>query len=379
MVERNRKKILFGLGLIGLVGVTGCGYSDEEKTQIQKYESQASENAVRYISEKYGFEAEVLETEFETVKSFGVPDFSPDATGDVLVFMEYNGKNFSVMISGEKTTSDGIDNYQLEQIQMAIEEQVNSMAGFSAREIQVLYGSYYETGMDLKDSGLIRTHFDGDNLLEVLSENDCQMICSGVNEDLSLIDGETVKELFGDGEVLFVSYRSDEAFENAGRRSFNLGGTPLAYDVEDKAIYIEEYRVFGGNDEEYAVYDLREQDGIYYVPADKGAQVILTETVLDDASNWNGHGFKNAEQVLDAAYEITSESSAINLFIPVELLESSETADTVGMIVFQCAGEDGTEYKHAVTSLTEDGRYLTGTIYMRDYQEMKISVLRNRE
>ena len=58
MMKHNR--ILLGIGLIAITAFAGCGYSDEEIIQIQKYESQASENAVCYISEKYGFEAEVL-------------------------------------------------------------------------------------------------------------------------------------------------------------------------------------------------------------------------------------------------------------------------------------------------------------------------------
>lgn len=358
------------------VTFTGCGYSEEEKAQMQEYENQASENAVNYISEKYGFQANVLEADCETVDVIGVPDFSPSATGDVLVRMEYDGYEFMVMISGEESITAGSDNYQLEQIQQAIVEEINTQTGFSVREMQVVYGNYYQTGMDLDDNGLVHTYYDGSNLAEVLSENDCQMVCSCIGVDLSLVDVGEIKKLVGDAEVLFVSYRSEDDFENAENRDFNLGGSSLAYGIENKALYIDAYRVIGGNDEEYVVYDLREQDGIYYVPKVQDAQVILTETVLDDASNWNDHGFSNAKQVLATAYAIDSESDVLYVFIPVDMLENRESTDTVGIIVCQCENEEGTKYGHAVTSLSDDGRYLVGTIYMRDYLELKISVLR---
>ena len=379
MSKRGCKRVLLALSMMMFAAFTGCGYSEEEKAQMQEYENQASDNAVNYISEKYGIQAKVLEAECETAESFGVPDFSPSATGDVMVRMEYNGNEFMVLISGEEATTDGTDNYQLEQVQQAIAQQTQAIAGVSAREILVVYGSYYETRMDLNDSGMVETYYDGSNLSEVLSEDECQIVFSFVDADLSMIDAGAVKEAFGDSECLFVSYRSEEDFENAGRRRFNMGGAPLAYDVEDKALYIREYRVIGGSEEEYVVYELREQDGIYYVPEDRDAQVILTQTTLDDVSNWNGRGFLDARQVLDTAYAITSESNAIYFFIPVELLEDVGSADTVGMIVFQYEKDGETKYKHTVTDLPDDGRYLVGTIYTQNYPEIKISVLRDSE
>lgn len=379
MSKRGCRRILLVLSMMVLVVFTGCGYTEEEKAQMQEYESQASENAIQYIAEKYGFQAKVLETSCETVESFGVPDFSPSATGDVLVRMEHNGEEFLVMISGEEATTDGMDNYQLEHVQLALADQTRVLTGFSAKEILVIYGNYYETRMDLNDSGMVRTYYDGNNLSEVLSEGDCQIVFSFVDVDLSMIDAGEVKEAFGNSECLFVSYRSEEDFENAGRRRFNMGGAPLAYDIEDKALYIGEYRVIGGSEEEYVVYELREQDGIYYVPQDRDAQVILTETTLDDVSNWNGRGFLDAKQVLDTAYAITSESNAIYFFIPVDLLEDVGSADTVGMIVYQYEKDGETLYKHTVTNLSDDGRYLVGTIYTQNYPEIKISVLRDSE
>ena len=113
MSKRGCKRVLLALSMMLFAAFTGCGYSEEEKAQMQEYENQASDNAVNYISEKYGVQAKVMEAECETAESFGVPDFSPSATGDVMVRMEYDGNEFMVLISGEEATTDGTDNYQL--------------------------------------------------------------------------------------------------------------------------------------------------------------------------------------------------------------------------------------------------------------------------
>ena len=209
------KWILLFLSAIMSVTLTGCGYSEEEKAQMQEYENQASENAVSYISEKYGFQADILDAECETVDVVAVPDFSPSATGVVRVRMEYDGHEFLVKIAGDEVTTDGSDTYQLEQIQQAILEKMNALTGFSVREMHVAYGRYWNPVMDLSDSGLVHTYYDGSNLSEVLSEKGCRMVCSGVGVDLSMIDVEELKELVGDREVLFVSYRSEDDFVHA--------------------------------------------------------------------------------------------------------------------------------------------------------------------
>ncbi len=377
MGKHGRKRLFFLLSIIMCVFFSGCGYSREEKAQMKEYEKQASENAVNYISDKYGFEARVIETECEKLEHFTFLDFWPGATGDVLVHMQYEGQEFLVFISGTEQTKEGMDNYQIEQVEQAIKEQANELTGFSAQEIKFKYGSSCRGRMDLNKNGLVHTYYDGTNLSHVLSENDCQIVYSCIDENLASIDTKTVKEVFGDGEMLFVSYRSDDDFEAAGKRNFNMGGFPLAYGIEDKSLYIREYRAVGGNDEEYVEYDLREQDGVYYVPSDSDSQVSLTKTVMDDASNWNGRGFLNAKQVLENAYLVETETNALYLFIPLDILDDCGSDDDVGMIVYQYEDESGTQYAHAVTWLSDDGKYLVGTIYMRDYSKLKISVLRD--
>ena len=94
-----------------MLTVTGCGYTREEKKAMKRYEKQGRENAKNYIKEKYGFDAAIKKLTCETYNSGPVPDFSPSPTGNVFVKMNYHGEDFSVVISGENTNTDGIDNW----------------------------------------------------------------------------------------------------------------------------------------------------------------------------------------------------------------------------------------------------------------------------
>ncbi|MBR5801079.1 MAG: hypothetical protein IKY23_13580 [Lachnospiraceae bacterium] len=373
------KSILFLFCLLMCGIFSGCGYSREEKLQMKEYKKQASENAICYVYEKYGIEAKVIETECEKLARFTILDFWPSATGNVLVHMKYDKEEFLVVISGTEQTNAGMDNYQIEEIRQAIKEQATELVGFSIEEIGSIYGGACRGSMKINKNGLVNTYYDGTNLAQILTENGSQTVCSCIDEDLSVIDDEGMKKALGDEEMLFVSYRSKDDYGAVKERNINLGGFPLAYGIEEKSLFIREYRVFGGIDEEYVKFDLREQDGIYYIPKDSDAKITLTAKKMNNASNWNGRGFSNAKQVLDNAYLVESDTEAIYFFVPRALLEESESADEMEKIVYQCYNESGTQYEHAVTWLSDDGKYLFGTIYMRDYSDIRLSVLRDIE
>ena len=76
--------------------LTGCGYTQEEKAEMKRYEKQGRENAENYIKAKYGIDAKVRELNCEKYNSGPVPDFFPSPTGNVFIRMNYQGKDFSV-------------------------------------------------------------------------------------------------------------------------------------------------------------------------------------------------------------------------------------------------------------------------------------------
>ena len=58
----KKRNIVYYLLLILIMAVlTGCGYTQEEKAEMKRYEKQGRENAENYIKAKYGIDAKVRE------------------------------------------------------------------------------------------------------------------------------------------------------------------------------------------------------------------------------------------------------------------------------------------------------------------------------
>ena len=53
----KKRNIVYYLFLILIMAVlTGCGYTQEEKVEMKRYEKQGRENAENYIKAKYGID-----------------------------------------------------------------------------------------------------------------------------------------------------------------------------------------------------------------------------------------------------------------------------------------------------------------------------------
>ena len=138
MKSMKKRNIVYYLLLILIMAVlTGCGYTQEEKAE-------------NYIKAKYGIDAKVRELNCEKYNSGPVPDFFPSPTGNVFIRMNYQGKDFSVFISGERENTEGIDNYQFQEIVTAFSQELDEITGFHAESVFVSYGEY-ETVNDEKN------------------------------------------------------------------------------------------------------------------------------------------------------------------------------------------------------------------------------------
>ena len=90
MKSMKKRNIVYYLLLIFIMAVlTGCGYTQEEKAEMKRYEKQGRENAENYIKAKYGIDAKVRELNCEKYNSGPVPDFFPSPTGNVFIRMNY--------------------------------------------------------------------------------------------------------------------------------------------------------------------------------------------------------------------------------------------------------------------------------------------------
>ena len=138
----KRKAVYWILLALIMVTVTGCGYTLEEKREMKRYEKQGRENAKNYIREKYGIDAKITEINCEKYSSSPVPDFFPSPTGNCIRENEVQGgRFFRCDIRAEKNT-DGLDNYQFQEIATAFAQEMYNITGLHAESAYVCYGEY---------------------------------------------------------------------------------------------------------------------------------------------------------------------------------------------------------------------------------------------
>ena len=355
--------------------LTGCGYTAEEKVEMKRYEKQGKQNAMEYIEEKYGIRAKVQGVSCEKVNTAPIPDLWPAPTGKVRVNMKAGDKEFCVLISGEEETTEGYDDYQRDEITEALQREMAEQTGLEAEELFVSYGYYRSTDLADKRNCMVHTRFDGDNLRQIMEESDFSVIYSYIDEDLSKIPAEKIMQEIGQGEFLLVSYRSGDDYENSDNHDYNMGGYPLAYDIEHNGVFIREYYFFSGREDEYVVNHVGEYDGFYYL-ADDGAEVHFEQVQIDDPSNWDGRGFVKAGQVMKA-YSLTTDADRIVLYIPKTLLDPVEVKGV--KVALQYKADGNTRYEGSLTFTTGRDNYLMTTVYMRDYEDMIFTVMRSEK
>lgn len=246
----GKRKAVYWLFLaLIMVTVTGCGYTLEEKREMKRYEKQGRENAKNYIREKYGIDAKITEINCEKYSSSPVPDFFPSPTGNVFVKMKYKGADFLVAISGQKKNTDGLDNYQFQEIATAFAQEMYNITGLHAESAYVCYGEY-GTVKDEKN-GMIHTFYDGENLAEVLQKESARAVVSYANQDVEQIPVSQISQKTGVDTILLTDYESREAYQTVRCPYYNLAGWPIENGIENQLYLINGYRVVGAGEDTY--------------------------------------------------------------------------------------------------------------------------------
>lgn len=365
----KRKAVYWILLALIMVTVTGCGYTLEEKREMKRYEKQGRENAKNYIREKYGIDAKITEINCEKYSSSPVPDFFPSPTGNVFVKMKYKGADFLVAISGQKKNTDGLDNYQFQEIATAFAQEMYNITGLHAESAYVCYGEY-GTVKDEKN-GMIHTFYDGENLAEVLQKESARAVVSYANQDVEQIPVSQISQKTGVDTILLTDYESREAYQTVRCPYYNLAGWPIENGIENQLYLMNGYRVVGAGEDTYVKCEKKIQDDIILITEQPQEQVALEKTVLDSQENWNGNGFIDAKQVTDA-YTLETDAEKVYVYFPVEKLNTDDVEHA--QLVKQYQYQDETCYRNILGGVTDDGRYIRGIIYTRDESEIKISV-----
>lgn len=365
----KRKAVYWILLALIMVTVTGCGYTLEEKREMKRYEKQGRENAKNYIREKYGIDAKITEINCEKYSSSPVPDFFPSPTGNVFVKMKYKGAEFFVAISGQKKNTDGLDNYQFQEIATAFSQEMYNITGLHAESAYVCYGEY-GTVKDEKN-GMIHTFYDGENLAEVLQKESARAVVSYANQDVEQIPVSQISQKTGVDTILLTDYESREAYQTVRCPYYNLAGWPIENGIENQLYLMNGYRVVCAGEDTYVKCEKKIQDDIILITENPKDQIILEKTSLDSQENWNGNGFIDAKQVA-SAYAFDTNSEKVYVYFPVEKLDTKEVKEAQLVKQYQYKGE--TCYDNIISKVTDDGKYIHGIIYTRDETEIKISV-----
>lgn len=365
----KRKAVYWILLVLIMVTVTGCGYTLEEKREMKRYEKQGRENAKNYIREKYGIDAKITEINCEKYSSSPVPDFFPAPTGNVFGKMKYKGADFLVAISGQKKNTDGLDNYQFQEIATAFAQEMYNITGLHAESAYVCYGEY-GTVKDEKN-GMIHTFYDGENLAEVLQKESARAVVSYANQDVEQIPVSQISQKTGVDTILLTDYESREAYQTVRCPYYNLAGWPIENGIENQLYLMNGYRVVGAGEDTYVKCEKKIQDDIILITENPKDQIILEKTSLDSQENWNGNGFIDAKQVA-SAYTFDTNSEKVYVYFPVEKLDMKEVKEAQLVKQYQYKGE--TCYDNIISKVTDDGKYIHGIVYTRDETEIKISV-----
>ena len=365
----KRKVVYWILLALIMVTVTGCGYTLEEKREMKRYEKQGRENAKNYIREKYGIDAKITEINCEKYSSSPVPDFFPSPTGNVFVKMKYKGADFFVAISGQKKNTDGLDNYQFQEIATAFAQEMYNITGLHAESAYVCYGEY-GTVKDEKN-GMIHTFYDGENLAEVLQKESARAVVSYADQDVEQIHVSQISQKTGVDTILLTDYESREAYQTVRCPYYNLAGWPIENGIENQLYLMNGYRVVGAGEDTYVKCEKKIQDDIILITENPKDQIILEKTSLDSQENWNGNGFIDAKQVA-SAYAFDTNSEKVYVYFPVEKLDTKEVKEAQLVKQYQYKGE--TCYDNIISKVTDDGKYIHGIVYTRDETEIKISV-----
>ena len=365
----KRKAVYWILLALIMATVTGCGYTLEEKREMKRYEKQGRENAKNYIREKYGIDAKITEINCEKYSSSPVPDFFPSPTGNVFVKMKYKGADFFVAISGQKKNTDGLDNYQFQEIATAFAQEMYNITGLHAESAYVCYGEY-GTVKDEKN-GMIHTFYDGENLAEVLQKESARAVVSYANQDVEQISVSQISQKTGIDTILLTDYESREAYQTVRCPYYNLAGWPIENGIENQLYLMNGYRVVGAGEDTYVKCEKKIQDDIILITENPKDQIILEKTSLDSQENWNGNGFIDAKQVA-SAYAFDTNSEKVYVYFPVEKLDTKEVKEAQLVKQYQYKGE--TCYDNIISKVTDDGKYIHGIVYTKDETEIKISV-----
>lgn len=161
----------------------------------------AKERAAAHISEKYGFDAEIVNAEVpDDAETIFMPDNKSDYT---LVTMQYDGKQFYAAVSRKDEAAPVCDNYQTDDIEAALSAAIDECEPWkvkmSAEQVTPLVGKYI----------FYNTYFTGANWQELHDERPLKIYVRYFDVPLTANRFEPLLKLGAD--LTIETYTEDES------------------------------------------------------------------------------------------------------------------------------------------------------------------------
>ncbi len=355
----NKSYICLIVVSILLIIVTGCGYSKEEKEDMEKLKTQASLNALNYIKNKYNFSAKVISTEIEKEDTGPVINFQPKPTKYVFVNCEYNKKSFQVYIRGDEVTIDGVDNYQFMEIKNDIIKLINSKTGLEAYSSNIKYGKIASN-----PNGLIKELYTKNNLNEIINNgsNNFKILVSYINgKNLEFIKKNNLFKDIKNAIIFLVNFHDRKSYEAFKKQNYSEDIDAL----KEGAVNIESAYVLY-NSEYYYKFDMKKIDNInYYYDGEAYKNFKLSITSISDVTNVSD--YKKVTQIFPAykingTCTIEKEYEKLYIYIPSNKF-SKYNLDNIEFVI------ETIDRMYLGSQLEKSGDYLVGHINIPNCQQ----------
>lgn len=314
-MRSKSKGNIFWIILLAAV-VLFCGYkiilNIKEKNEYKAQLAVASENSVRYIRNKYGFEAEFIkerENEFDR-KNIGV----------MYLDFRYNSKEFMVIADCLNDSGVCVDTYQHKEVEQAVIDKVLSEYP-NGKTVSVSIGEKTPFFSDYMYFLGFQTYYDGSNLDEVLTDSSSgkvEMIF--VNTDFSdtgIADWLAERNI----DVEFTSFDTEEHLAE-------FEALPTWWSMSDYsryaklAPYITDHVISNVTDDNIS-YETRELENFKYCCFEKDDfDNYLTEMDQNTFINQCDY-YGNLEclkQPLTKAYKIYGDTGEVYIYYPLDKL-----------------------------------------------------------
>ncbi|MCQ2408638.1 MAG: hypothetical protein MJ065_08980 [Oscillospiraceae bacterium] len=287
---------VFMIGALPYLFLCACD-TKEQKQQNALWEQQAAVNAQDYIRNKYGFTANVTGAGVDREDGM----FGGAPRSDVIVDMEYDGRAFQVFITGETTSAEGADTWQIEMIEKVFCDYLHS--NFDGIEKIVLQPR--TVAKRERNISFSPVYFDGSNLMEAALSCYSGITAYCLHTDLSQeSDFAFLAEYCQDDsgiEAEFISCRTAEAMGNSSEAH--------------QPICCESIRQINSRGETYQAYELQTIDGYpCYIAPEQNGLVTIEKTEAPDPAEF-GYGW----EIDSEALRITANSQTnITVYVPLE-------------------------------------------------------------